>query len=1117
MPSLVVGTLRALFTLDSAQFEAGIRQSEQSLKAFSKNSQRLGQQASAIGGALTKGITLPLVALGAGASKAAIDFESSFTGVRKTVDATEAQFADLAQGLRDLSQEIPINVNELNRIGEAAGQLGVKQGDILAFTETMAKLGVTTSLSSDQAATSLARFANIIDNEAGPQFDRLGSTVVDLGNNLATTEAELLDFGLRIAGAGKQVGLSESQILAFGGALSSVGISAEAGGTAISRVFVDIAKAVASGGEELDQFAAVAGQSTADFRRAFQEDAAGATVAFVEGLGRISEEGGNTFQVLEDLGQGNIRVRDALLRAAGAGDLLREALDLGSEAWQENTALTTEAELRFRTTRSQLTLLWNRFRDIGITLGNALLPLLQSLVGALDGVVPMIERLAESFVRLPVPVQAVAVGLAAAAAAAGPLLLVFGQLAFAASSLGTAFGTAGIATKGIGLALAALSNPITATIALLVGAGGLVAALVTARGAIDNFNQSSLDDRRTAQLERQRQVLASMVEVIKQMVRDGREIPPALLREAAARQESIRILERQIAETEESSDAWIANAHAMTVVRQEHSLLPPAIGETAEAINVLSLRTHDLTTAMSEALVPLGLVPITLERVGFATQGATASFQGLIGVLPSLGQNIDLVGEGLSNSLGPSTWDRIVRVASSGLADLNNVFIRAFEGGGGIAGAIQSLATTLTRGFLSMIPVVGEFLSQFSGAIVAGFKRLGGFFRRLFGGPSEAELAGREQANAFIDAFIAEADVSADRIADAVAQGWDARLAEFALAAQDMFVAAGRSAEEAMPLVQQLFDAIQQGPEAVQEVIAQFEAMGIEVDNLQVGIDGLTASTETDFDAMQQAADRYGISLHALGPAFKQAQIGEEATSLLEDFNLLTAGGANVERVLRGMGDEVNEFLARAERTGARVPASMRPMLQQMIDLGLLTDASGNKIEDISEIRFTETQNEVDSTTETVEGLGTATDDVNTSLEETPWQRWAREGVAAATAVGAAFRGLGDGISGLSFSSPGVVVPAEFSLPTGTRNLDFRNFGPRQFGELHGSEAVIPKGSGHLLAAEIAAALPRDGSSVNLVGDTSAVEAKLDDILRSLQFQPELISTSLRAVMAQQV
>src|SRR5690606_28643201 len=166
------------------------------------------------------------------------------------------------------------------------------------------------------------------------------STIVALGNNLATTESEIVEMGLRIAGAGAQIGLTEAQILAFAGALSSVGIAAEAGGSAISRVMINMANAVQEGGERLALFAKVAGMSVTDFKKAFEQDAGMAIVAFIEGLGRMSQAGENVFAVLEELGLSEIIVRDALLRAAGAGDLFRNSLDLATEAWEENVALT---------------------------------------------------------------------------------------------------------------------------------------------------------------------------------------------------------------------------------------------------------------------------------------------------------------------------------------------------------------------------------------------------------------------------------------------------------------------------------------------------------------------------------------------------------------------------------------------------------------------------------------------------------------------------------------------------------------------------------------------------------------------------------------------------------
>src|SRR5690606_2064987 len=115
-------------------------------------------------------------------------------------------------------------------------------------------------------------------------------------------------------------------------------------------------------------------------------------------LDRIKRSGGDVFGVLEQLGFGQIRVRDALLRASGAGDLLRESLDLGSRAWQDNTALTKEAEQRYKTTASQLQIAKNRLVDVGITIGQVLLPHLGRLANTLVDVLPLIGAMTTGFV-----------------------------------------------------------------------------------------------------------------------------------------------------------------------------------------------------------------------------------------------------------------------------------------------------------------------------------------------------------------------------------------------------------------------------------------------------------------------------------------------------------------------------------------------------------------------------------------------------------------------------------------------------------------------------------------------------------------------------------------------
>lgn len=399
---------------------------------LAESAKAAGEKMTKLGKDLSFKLTTPIAALGTVAAKSAIDFESAFAGVRKTVDATEAQYAELEKGIRDMAKTIPASATAIASVAEAAGQLGIERENILGFSRVMIDLGESTNLSADEAATSLARLANITQMPQD-QFDKLGSTVVALGNSMATTEAEIVAMGLRLAGAGKQIGLSEAQILSFGGALSSVGIEAEAGGTAFSKVFKDIFTATKTGSKSLETFAQVAGMTTAQFKQQFETDAAGAIISFIEGLGKIGAQGGNTIAILEKLNLSDIRVSDSLLRASGAGDLFRRSMETGTKAWQENTALTKEAEERYKTLASVLARTKNYLADLAITFGQDMMPTIREVAGH-------VRALVERFAALDSETRRNIIIAGAFVAAAGPLLVVFGTLASSVVSIITLYG-----------------------------------------------------------------------------------------------------------------------------------------------------------------------------------------------------------------------------------------------------------------------------------------------------------------------------------------------------------------------------------------------------------------------------------------------------------------------------------------------------------------------------------------------------------------------------------------------------------------------------------------------------------------------------------------------------
>lgn len=336
--------------------------------------------------------------------QASMDFESAITGVAKTTDLTDEELADMSDAIKAMSTEIPASTTEIAAVAEAAGQLGIQKDALLDFTRVMTMLGTATNMTAEDAATALARFANITGMSAD-NYDRLGAVIVDLGNNFATTESEITQMGTRLASGGKLAGLTEPQIMALAAAMSSVGIEAEAGGTAMTQTLNAIEKAVATGEDSLQSFADVAGMSADSFAEMWNTDALGALTAFIRGLGNLDEQGESAVLVLEDLGLTGIRQSNMLKSLALAADQMDSAVQTANTAWDENIALTNEANKRYATTQSKLDMMQNAYNNLKVAVGDAFTPALRD---AYDAGTDVLNVLGEFVQENPALVKGVA-------------------------------------------------------------------------------------------------------------------------------------------------------------------------------------------------------------------------------------------------------------------------------------------------------------------------------------------------------------------------------------------------------------------------------------------------------------------------------------------------------------------------------------------------------------------------------------------------------------------------------------------------------------------------------------------------------------------------------------
>lgn len=438
----------------------------------------------------------------ASCAQASMDFESAITGVAKTTDLTDEELAAMSDSIKALSTEIPATTEEIAAVAEAAGQLGIQKDALLDFTEIMTMLGTATNMTADEAATALARFANIT-GMATDNYGRLGSVIVDLGNNFATTESEIVAMGTRLASAGKLAGLTEPEIMALAAAMSSVGIEAEAGGTAMTQTLNAIEKAVAKGGDDLAEFARIAGMSSEEFSSAWKNDAMSALTSFIGGLGKLDEQGESTVLVLEDLGLTGIRQSNMLKALGLAADQMTGAVNTANTAWQQNTALTNEANKRYATAQSRLTMMQNAYNNLKVAIGDAYTPALSEAYGVGTKVLNSITAFIQKNPALVNAITAFA-GVIGAVVAALAAYAVAAKIAAAASAIltaaipgvnvimGVTAAVAAITAGIVALATAAANDAVPSVKELTEAARGMREAMDEAKATYDDTVTSTM-------------------------------------------------------------------------------------------------------------------------------------------------------------------------------------------------------------------------------------------------------------------------------------------------------------------------------------------------------------------------------------------------------------------------------------------------------------------------------------------------------------------------------------------------------------------------------------------------------------------------------------------------
>ncbi len=310
------------------------------------------------------------------AIKNVADFEDALVGVARTTNLTAKEFKELSDGIEKLATELPTTRVELANIAKIAGQLGVRGvRNLLKFSKTISRLTLSTDLTAESAALALTRILNLTQ-EPIEDIDRLSSAIVEVGNNFAATESEIVTLASELGRATAGFNVTSAELIGIAGALKSLGARAEGAGTAIGRLFREIESSITESGPQLVNFALIAGESAEEFKRSFENDALGAIVKFLKGANQLDKAGTKIGTTLNLVGLNTDRLNKVLRPVIDRIGLLEDGLDQAKRAAEENVAAINESEKALNTLSSQYSILQNRVIE---ATSNALEPFTDAL------------------------------------------------------------------------------------------------------------------------------------------------------------------------------------------------------------------------------------------------------------------------------------------------------------------------------------------------------------------------------------------------------------------------------------------------------------------------------------------------------------------------------------------------------------------------------------------------------------------------------------------------------------------------------------------------------------------------------------------------------------------
>lgn len=404
------------------------------------------------------------VALGAGIVmpiKAAISFESAMADVNKVVGFdTKKELQSFGAEIRELSKTIPLVPTELAKITASGGALGVAKEKLMDFTTLVAKMSTAFDMDAEQAGDTMAKIMNVYGLGL-KEMEGLGDAMNHISDNSAAKAKDIAEVLGRIGGTAQTMGLSAKNAAALGSAFLAMGKAPEVAGTAINSFFTKLLapeEQTAGFKKALERI----GLSAEELKDSIQKNPQKGIEDFLQTLSEV--EKAEQMGILSNLFGANFGDDMALL--VQGIDNYKKAVELANTE-ESIGSLQREFEARSATTQNALILLKSSLINVGITIGNVVLPALNSIINIIRPITDGISHFAEEFPTITKVVVGSVVGI-------GSLLIIVPTFMFALSAMTLGLGKAVLGFKALSTAVLFLSrafllNPIGLALTAIAG------------------------------------------------------------------------------------------------------------------------------------------------------------------------------------------------------------------------------------------------------------------------------------------------------------------------------------------------------------------------------------------------------------------------------------------------------------------------------------------------------------------------------------------------------------------------------------------------------------------------------------------------------------------------